>query len=95
MAPRVARTTEFSQLVFITRSSHAPELQLAVLAAVLACNEVNRRVLLTSAGGRVLTARVLGLFGECVYAESMALLNGPLFPFYLPNFPHEVRVDFP
>ena len=67
----------------------------AILAVILACNEVNRRVLLTSPGGAILTARVLGLFGECVYAETMALLNGPLFQFYLPNFPHEVRVGFP
>jgi hypothetical protein len=41
----------------------------------------------------VLTARVSGLFGECMHAEIMAQLY-PLFQFYLPNFPHEVCVGF-
>jgi hypothetical protein len=67
----------------------------AILAVFLACNAVNRLVLPTMEGGRVLTARVCGLFGECMHAEIMALLSDPLFQFYLPDFSHEVRVGFP
>jgi hypothetical protein len=51
----------------------------AILAVFLACNAVNRLVLPTMEGGRVLTARVFGLFGECMHAEIMALLSDPLF----------------
>ena len=51
----------------------------AILEVFLACNAVNRLVLATMGGGQVLTARVCGLFGECVHADIMALLCGAFF----------------
>jgi hypothetical protein len=40
----------------------------AILEFFLACNAGNRLVLATMVGGQVLTARVCGLFGECMHA---------------------------
>jgi hypothetical protein len=50
----------------------------AILEVFLACNAVNRFVLDTIEGGRLLTARVCGLLGECMHAEIMA----KLYPFF-------------